>query len=411
MFTAVPRDENGDSLEVWLVRRAFALLAPVCKLGLFMELCFLCLADPLYYFLDLWSKAVPHVYLLAWHATMAAFFGVVVVMRPRISIHAARQRMLQVFFCATALLFAWFGVVSWLSAGDLSMVAIAQILLASAFSVPGKLRRWLYWTQALSIGLLLAWLDRSGRFLGQMQFASLLLMAAVSHAMDRHMLKDAMALFAEKCQVVRERERADAVLYNALPPAIAEELKEHQCAKAQSYPDMAVLFADIVGFTQYAAGRAPDQVLAILNGLFSQMDLLVEHHHVEKIKTIGDAYMVVSKGQAEALARLALSLHDLMQRFNAERGLQLALRIGMHCGPAIAGVIGNKRLHYDVWGDAVNLASRMESSGEAGRIQTSEPLFHTLRQAFDFEPRGSVDIKGLGAMPTYFLLGAKPLTA
>jgi adenylate cyclase len=118
--------------------------------------------------------------------------------------------------------------------------------------------------------------------------------------------------------------------------------------------------------------------------------------------------MAVSKAQPEALARLALSMRDLMQRFNAAHGLGFALRIGMHCGPAIAGVIGHKRFLYDVWGDAVNLASRMESSGEAGRIQTSEPLFRALRHAFEFEPRGAVEIKGMGALPTYFLLAAKP---
>jgi class 3 adenylate cyclase len=154
-----------------------------------------------------------------------------------------------------------------------------------------------------------------------------------------------------------------------------------------------------------------NELVKLLNSVFSEFDDLADQHGVTKIKTIGDAYMVVSKGQAEALAHLALALRDLMPRFNAERGLQFALRIGMHCGPAIAGVIGNKRLLYDVWGDAVNLASRMESSGEPGRIQTSEPLFHALRQAFDFEPRGTVDIKGMGAMPTYFLLGAKPQAA
>jgi class 3 adenylate cyclase len=289
------------------------------------------------------------------------------------------------------------------------MVAIAQVLLASAFSVPGSWRRWLYWLQILAIGVLLAWLDPSGRFLGQMQFANLLVIAAMAHVMDGHMLQNARALFAEKCRVVMERQRADAVLYNALPVSIAEELKAHQRVRAQSYPDMAILFADIVGFTEFAAERSPDQVLAVLNGLFSEMDLLVDQHQVEKIKTIGDAYMAVSKTHPEALARLALAMGELVQRFNTERGLQFALRIGMHCGPAIAGVIGQRRFLYDVWGDAVNLASRMESSGEAGRIQISEPLFQNLRHGFDFEARGPVQIKGKGALPTYFLLGAKPV--
>jgi class 3 adenylate cyclase len=411
MLSIASVDENGDPLEVWLVKRAFALLAPVCKLGLVVELCFLFLADPLYFFLDLWSQAVPQGYLMAWHAAMALYFAAVLVLSPRAVNHQQRQHLLQAFFIATALLFVWFGVVSWLGTGDLSMVAIAQVLLASAFSVAGRLRRWLYWLQVLAIGLLLAWLDRSGRFLGQMQFANLPVIAAVAHAMDGYMLDTARALFSEKCRVAQERQRADTVLYNALPPAIAEELKANQHVRAQSHPQMAILFADIVGFTQFSAARTPEQVLAVLNNLFSEMDLLVDLHQVEKIKTIGDAYMVVSATHPEALAALALSMHMMVQRFNAEWGLQLALRIGMHCGPAISGVIGSKRMSYDVWGDAVNLASRMESSGEPGRIQTSEALFQALHDGFDFEARGAVQIKGKGALPTYFLLGAKPVAA
>ena len=408
MFVAVKTDEDADLFEVWLVKRTYVLLAPVCRLGLAVELLFLCVADPLYVLLDLWSRALPHVWLMAWHAAMVLFFGAVLWLAPRALTHAARLRLLKLFLGAAALLFVWFGVVSWLGTGDLSMVAIAQVLTAAAFCIPGNLRRQLYWLQALAIGLLLVWLDRSGKFLGQLQFANLLVMAAVAQAMDGHMLQNARDLFAEKCRVVEERRRADAVLYNALPRSIAEELKAHQRVKAQNHPSMAVLFADIVGFTPFAAARPPEQVLAVLNSLFSEMDLLVEQHQVEKIKTMGDAYMAVSKAQPEALARLALSMRDLMQRFNAAHGLGFALRIGLHCGPAIAGVIGHKRFLYDVWGDAVNLASRMESSGEPGRIQASEPLFHSLRHAFDFEPRGSVDIKGVGALPTYFLLGAKP---
>lgn len=407
MLAAVETDEDGHPFEVWLVQRSFALLAPVCRLGLALELLFLCVADPLYLWLDLWSHAVPHAWLMAWHAAMALFFGAVVLLCPRARSHAARQQLLHLFFVATTLLFVWFGVVSWLGTGDLSMVAIAQVLIAATFGVPGSLRRWLYPLQALAIGLLLAWLDHSGRFLGQMQFANLLVIATVAWAMDGHMLNNARALFAEKCRVVRERRNADAVLYEALPPAVAEELKAHRHVRAQSYPDMAILFADIEGFTQFAAAQSPEQVLAVLSKLFSEMDQLVDLHRVEKIKTMGDAYMAVSKTGPEALARLALSMHDLMRRFNAAHGLGFALRIGMHCGPAIAGVIGHKRPVYDVWGDAVNLASRMESSGEAGRIQTSEPLFRALQHAFEFAPRGTVAVKGMGSLPTWFLLGAK----
>jgi adenylate cyclase len=400
-------DENGDPFEVRLVKRSFALLQPICRLGLVVSALFLCVADPMYHFLKLWNAPISHTYLLAWHASVALFFAAMLVLIRRGHSHAIRCVILQVFFAAAALLFVWFGVVSWLGTGDLSMVAIAQVLVAAALCFPGTFRRWTYGLQALAIILLLAWLDTSGKFLGQMQFANVLVSAAVAYAMDGYMLKNARLQFHELCLVAMERQRADTVLYNALPVSIANELKAHQRVKAQSFPTMAILFADIVGFTEFAASRTPDQVLDVLNALFSEMDSLVEAHGVEKIKTIGDAYMVISKTEPEALATLALSMHQLMQGFNATQGFSLSLRLGLHCGPAIAGVIGNKRFLYDVWGDAVNLASRMESSGAAGRIHTSEAFFQRLNHAFDFEVRGLLDIKGKDPQRTYFLLGAK----
>jgi class 3 adenylate cyclase len=287
------------------------------------------------------------------------------------------------------------------------MVAVAQVLVASVLCLPGTLRRWTYAVQALAISALLAWLDRSGEFLGHAHFANLLAAAAVAYAMDGYMLKNARALFAEKCRVAQERQRADAVLYNTLPPLIAQELKSQRPVRAQSYPDMSILFADIAGFTAFAAQRTPDQVLDLLNRLFTELDALMDNHHVEKIKTMGDAYLVISKTNPQALARLALSMCEAMQSFNQRQGLQLALRLGLHCGPAIAGVIGHKCLMYDVWGDAVNLASRMQSSSLPGRIHASESMFHRLRDSFDFEARGLVDIKGKGLLPGYFLLGAR----
>jgi adenylate cyclase len=411
-YATAETDENGDPFAVWLVKRSFAMLAPVCKMGLFATLLCLCVADPLYFYLDLWSKAIPHAYLVAWHAVMALCFAVfLLVSRHADGSHAARLAILRTFGATSSLLFIWFGVVSWIGTGDLSIVAIAQVLIAAVFNVPGNFRRWLYGAQALALGLCLVWLDRSGKFVGEMQFINLLVIALVAYAMDGYTLKNAKALFSETCRVAQERKRADAVLYNALPVAIAEELKANQQVRAQRHASTAILFADIVGFTQFASGREPAQVLEVLGALFSDMDALVDTHRVEKIKTIGDAYMAVSHTDAHDVARLALDMLALMQRFNAARGFPLALRIGLHCGPTIAGVIGKKRFVYDVWGDAVNLASRMESSGVPGQIQVSEAMFERLDNAFVFGERGVVTIKGKGAMPTYFLLGAKPQPA
>jgi class 3 adenylate cyclase len=398
-------DEHGNPFEVWVVQRSFALLAPVCRLGLVAALLFLCVADPAYHLLGLWSPAVPLRYLVAWHAAIALLFIACLLAGQRVQTHTARLRTLEVFSFTAALLFVWFGVISWLATGDLSIVAIAQLLLAAVFTLPGNFRRWIYGVQVLTMGLLLAWLDSSGKFLGQMHFANLLVIAGVAYAIDGYMLKNALTLFSQQCQVARERLRADSVLYNALPLDIAEELKTHHRVKAQSYPAMSILFADIVGFTQFAATRSPDEVLSILNELFSRMDALIDTDRVEKIKTIGDAYMAVSKEDPAALARLALSMQEVVVQYNLERAYQFSLRIGMHCGPTIAGVIGQKRFLYDVWSDAVNLASRMESTGVPDRIQTSEAMFQQLRTRFEFEERGLVDIKGKGPLRTYYLQG------
>ena len=400
-------DENGDPFDVWVVKRSFVLLAPVCRLGFFASAAFLIVADPLYFALHLWSQAIPQGYLVAWHVAMMVMFGGFLLTIRRVDSHEARNRTLKAFFAATTLLFVWFGVVSWIGTGDVSIVAIATIVIAAVLNFPGNFRRILYCIQALALCLALSLLDGSGRFLGQMHFANVILLAVVAYVIDGYMLRNALDLFKEKCLVAAERNRADTVLYNALPLDIANELKTHGKVKAQSHPGMAVLFADIVGFTQFAAERAPDQVLEALSGIFSEMDALLDANQVEKIKTIGDAYMAVSKTQPAAIASLALAMLQLMQQHNARNDFQFSLRIGLHCGPTIAGVIGHKRFLYDVWGDAVNIASRMESSGTPGKIHVSEALYLTLQDHFDFEERGVTEIKGKGPMRTYFLVSAR----
>ena len=400
-------DENADTFDSWLVKQSCALLVPICRLGLAIVALFLLLADPVALYLDVSEGSAAHTHLIAWHIATAAYLGLVLRLEAKAQTTAAQHRLLLMFVCVTSVLFIWFGVASWLDTGDLCMVAVAQILVASVLRLPGSLRRWTYCLQAAAISALLAWLDTSGGFLSRMQFINLAAAAFVAHVIDSCMLKNARTLFREKCQVALERQRADAVLFNTIPPEIAQELKVHYRVQAQNYPTMAILFADIVGFTEFASKRAPDQVLAILNPLFNELDTLIDSDQVEKIKTMGDAYMVVSKAHPEALARLALSMRAAVQRFNHQQGLQLALRLGLHCGPAIAGVIGHKRFMYDVWGDAVNLASRMQSSSEPGCIHTSESFFRRLQHAFEFEPRGLVAIKGKGLLQTYFLLDVK----
>lgn len=211
-----------------------------------------------------------------------------------------------------------------------------------------------------------------------------------------------------------EQKRSEALLLNILPAPIAERLKHDQELIADKFSEASILFADIVGFTEFSGRLSPDAVLEILNGVFSRFDELAERHGLEKIKTIGDAYMVVEglpepgKNKFGAILRMALDMQKAIEDLNRDAEVELSLRIGIHSGPVIAGVIGIKKFIYDLWGDAVNIASRMESTGIAGEIQVSEATYSKYSGCFNFVSRGLIPVKGKGEMHTYFLRGEKP---
>ncbi len=206
-----------------------------------------------------------------------------------------------------------------------------------------------------------------------------------------------------------EKAKSERLLLNILPLLISQRLKENHTIIADRYEDASVLFADIVGFTDLSHRIPAEQLVAILDGVFTRFDQLVDQHGLEKIKTIGDAYMTVSgvpvprADHLEAVARLALGMQLELEEFNRATGQKLSLRIGIHAGPVVAGVIGRKKFIYDLWGDTVNTASRMESHGQPGRIHVSEEVMRRLDGKFSFEPRGVTDIKGKGPMSTFFL--------
>lgn len=214
-------------------------------------------------------------------------------------------------------------------------------------------------------------------------------------------------------QLQAEQEKSERLLLNILPVPIAELLKSEQNPIAQGFADVTVLFADIVDFTGLASKTTPDQLVALLNAIISKFDHLSEQHGLEKIKTIGDAYMVVGgipyprDDHAEAIANMALEMQTAIKDFYREDGQPFSLRIGINTGAVIAGVIGTKKFIYDLWGDAVNIASRMESHGIPGSIQVTEATYERLRDRYELEKRGELEIKGKGKMTTYFLTGRK----
>jgi PAS domain S-box-containing protein len=209
-----------------------------------------------------------------------------------------------------------------------------------------------------------------------------------------------------------EQNKSEQLLLNMLPFSIAQRLKQKEISIADRFEDVTILFADLVDFTKIAAQVSPSKLVTILNDIFSTFDHLTQTYNLEKIKTIGDSYMVVGglpncrENHAEAIANLALEMQKKINLFRDQNGESLKLRIGINTGAAVAGVIGLKKFSYDLWGDAVNVASRMESYGEKGKIQVSESTYNILKHKFMFEKRGLIDVKGKGKMLTYWLLNS-----
>ncbi len=208
--------------------------------------------------------------------------------------------------------------------------------------------------------------------------------------------------------VERERERADSVLLNVLPPVISERLKRTpQATLAERHDAVSVLFADLVGFTPLSTRMSPAETVALLNEIFSAFDAICQRHGVEKIKTIGDGYMVIAGApdpmpdHALVMSRVAQEMMDFMATCPATA--ELELRIGLNAGEAVSAIVGTTRFHWDLWGDAINTAARMESHGVPGRIHLTDS-FHTLiADQVPCEARGSIEVKGKGAMDTWFI--------
>lgn len=219
-------------------------------------------------------------------------------------------------------------------------------------------------------------------------------------------------------QVLALNQANERLLLNILPASIAARLRDGETVIADRFDDMAVLFADVVGFTELSSHLEPTAVVSLLNDVFSTCDRLADRFGLEKIKTVGDAYMVVGGLQsvygytqeahtthAEDVAEMGLAMLDELAHLEYSSALGLQVRVGMHVGPAVAGVIGLKKFIYDVWGDTVNMASRMESTGVPGRMQVTRETRDRLIGAFEFERRGIVDIKGRGPIETWLLVG------
>lgn len=241
-------------------------------------------------------------------------------------------------------------------------------------------------------------------------FNPVLLQARIGATLEKKRLRDREQEYIRALE--EEREKSERLLLNILPGSIADRLKQTEGTLADHFGEATVLFADIVDFTRISADLQPTEVVNLLNLIFSEFDRLAELRGLEKIKTIGDAYMVVGglpeprEDHAEAIAELALDMKEAIQTLGEQLGMPFTMRIGINTGPVVAGVIGAKKFIYDLWGDTVNIASRMESQGLPGCIQVTETTCEILSRADYFlEDRGHVDIKGRGHMHTFLLKG------
>ena len=237
---------------------------------------------------------------------------------------------------------------------------------------------------------------------------ALLMAASAGYTIERA----ARVNFFQSLQIDEERQRSENLLRNILPREISEILKTRTGTIAQRYEQASILFADIVGFTALSARMGAEEMVELLNRTFSHFDSLVEKYDLEKIRTIGDNYMVVAgvprpcQDHARSLACLALDMRDYASSLGGP--VRLQLRIGINTGPVVAGVIGRRKFQYDIWGDAVNTASRMESHGIPGQIQITRATWELIRDEFVCTPRGLIPLKNMGAQETWLLVGRAP---
>lgn len=245
-------------------------------------------------------------------------------------------------------------------------------------------------------------------------FSLVLLKARLCSSIEKKRLRDLeviqrQQLQQQHAQLAIEQEKSEKILLNILPQSVSNRLKNGEKRIADAHPEVSVLFADLVGFTQMSHGMSAERLVELLDDIFSRFDTIVGQAGIEKIKTIGDCYMLVGgvpearPDHAAAVVDTGLAMLQAMSSFNQTHGTSLQIRIGVNTGPVVAGVIGMHKFTYDLWGNTVNVASRMESTGVPGRVHVSDTTAQHLQKDFALEARGSVSVKGIGEVETFFV--------
>lgn len=342
--------------------------------------------------------------VFVWRIT---FLGFLLAYRVFLSHAVKNDFRLRIFLVCGTFFTSWASVVLAGISGDMSTYTIGVLAIAAICPLPGRFNALLFVISSISlIATLIGLFPSQGGF----WIVNIIATCVLGIVIERLAFDSAMTSFTNRKGIERQRERVDELLYNVFPQTIASSLKEGRRSIAM-HGEVTIVFADVVGFTKLASKLLPSQLIEVLEGLFGRFDQLAAKHGVEKIKTIGDAYMAISgaptavERQVERVADFALDIVATCTAYARESGLDLAMRVGIHTGPVVAGVIGSSRLCYDLWGDSVNTAQRMESVGNANTICVSEPVYFRLRKEYELEGRGLTEIKGKGEMETYVLKG------
>lgn len=314
---------------------------------------------------------------------------------------------LNYFLVAGMALCCWVSAVLAELSGDMSTYTIGALGVAAACPLPGRFNAMLFLTSGAALS---AWLYLSYPEAGPYWLSNIVATCVMGVVIEKFTFSAALREFYHRKGIELQRERADALLYKVFPQPVAASLKAGDRSIAM-HGEVTILFADVVGFTHLSSHLLPSQLLELLELIFGRFDQLAKQHGVEKIKTIGDAYMAVTGAPTpidrpvERMADFALAMVEACREISQQSGFDLAVRVGIHTGPAVAGVIGNSRLCYDLWGDSVNTAQRIETQGEPNCISVSEPVYFKLRSQFVLMDRGLIDLKGKGPTRTYCLQG------
>ena len=394
---ADPRDDEDTRARKALLVLISVLILPI---ALLWGVLYLALGSPVGF--------VPLVYLVVLAAAIAVFA------RTRNFEALLRVSLVDILLAPTLSMIPLGG---FLASGGVGLWGVLAPLGALVFSNVRSAARWYVAYLVVFLGAGIA-----GEVLGGVPprqpawFTSTML--ALNVAVGGTIVFTLLALFARQrgdalVALRTEQAKAEGLLLNILPRAIADRLKADSHTIADQFTSASILFADVVDFSRLAERLSPPKVVGVLDHLFSHFDELAERYGLEKIKTIGDCYMVAAgvpsprPDHARALALMALDMLEAMRTSDDVGHLGLELRVGINSGPVVAGVIGRKRFLYDLWGDAVNTASRMESHGTVGRIQLTRATYELLGDEFEFEPRGRIPVKGKGEMEAWYLVGRR----